>query len=763
MSREGSGRVKNRAPAAIQITAEQLLREAADFQGQAPPKPKQRVEDLEELHEYRARKRQEFEEVIRRTRANIQAWIKYANWEASQNEFPRSRSVFERALDVEPTNIKLWLSYTEMELKARNISHARNLFDRAVTLLPRIDQVWYKYVFLEELLGNVAGARQVFERWMQWEPNDKAWSAYIKLEVRYQELDRASKLYERLINCHPEPKHFVKWAKFEEERGNIDRAREIYQMGFEFYGQDEEGIDKSQSLYSAFAKMEVRHKEYDRARVIYKFALERLPRSRSSQLYASYSNFEKQFGDRSGIEVTVLGKRRLQYEEELTHESRNYDVWFDYARLEEDAYRSEQHDADALKRVREVYERAVAQVPPSQEKRHWRRYIFLWLNYALFEELETKDLQRAREIYRACLKLVPHKKFTFAKVWVQFAEFEVRQQDLDAARKILGMAIGLCPKEKLFKDYVDLELRLREFDRCRIIYQKWLEFDPSNASAWIKFTELESVVGEYDRVRAIYELAVDQPSMDMPELIWKSWIDFEYDEEEYDRARELYERLLHRTSHVKVWVSFAQFEANVGLAEAAALSGQDDDDDVEDNAGEAGAQPKAPVEVDEAAVEAAKQRGLERARKVFERGYADLKKKSLKEERVVLLEAWKALEATHGDAASLAKVEGMMPRVVKKMRKVEGDASMMEEYYDMIFADDEQANKTASLKFLQLAAEWKRKQALLEQEKASQQPEPPAVQAEHEEEERAEEAAQDNGETANVEAQEDGATEANEE
>lgn len=120
------------------------------------------------------------------------------------------------------------------------------------------------------------------------------------------------------------------------------------------------------------------------------FALERLPRSRSSQLYASYSNFEKQFGDRSGIEVTVLGKRRLQYEEELSHESRNYDVWFDYARLEEDAYRSENGSGDALKRVREVYERAVAQVPPSDEKRHWRRYIFLWLNYALFEELDTK-------------------------------------------------------------------------------------------------------------------------------------------------------------------------------------------------------------------------------------------------------------------------------------------------------------------------------------------------------------------------------------
>ncbi|GAA6047031.1 hypothetical protein JCM3770_004161 [Rhodotorula araucariae] len=729
--RGGAGRVKNRAPAAVQITAEQLLREAADFQEKAPPKPKQRIEDFEELHEYRGRKRQEFEEVIRRTRSNIQAWVKYANWEASQNEFPRSRSVFERALDVEPSSIRLWLAYCEMELKARNIAHARNLFDRAVTLLPRIDQIWYKYVFLEELLGNVAGARQVFERWMAWEPDEKAWSAYIKMEVRYSEFERASKIYERMINCHPEPKHFVKWAKFEEERGNVDRAREIYQMGFEFYGQDEEGIDKAQSLYSAFAKMEVRQKEYERARVIYKFALDRLPRSRSTQLYAAYSNFEKQFGSRSGIEVTVLGKRRLQYEEELAHESRNYDVWFDYARLEEDAYRGEEGADDALKRVREVYERAVAQVPPGEDKRHWRRYIFLWLNYALFEELDTKDLQRAREIYRACLQLIPHKRFTFAKVWIQFAEFEVRQQELDAARKILGMAIGMAPKEKLFKEYIELELKLREFDRCRILYQKWLEYDPSNASAWIKFTELEGLLQDYDRVRAIYELAVDQPSLDMPELVWKSWIDFEYDVEEYERARALYERLLRRTSHVKVWVSFAQFEANVGLAEAAALSGEGDDDEEEGGAAE-----NPPVEVDHEAVAEAKRQGLERARKVFERGYADLKAKKLKEERVVLLEAWKALETAQGDAASLAKVEGMLPRVVKKMRKVD-ETGMMEEYYDMLFADDEENKTAASLKFLQLAAEWKKKQAMAEQHA----PEPVAVQEEHAEEREGQEEA----------------------
>jgi crooked neck len=70
---------------------------------------------------------------------------------------------------------------------------------------------------------------------------------------------------------------------------------------------------------------------------------------------------------------------------------------FDYAWLEESAFRdvkSEGATAEAEEQaagcVREVYERAVAQVPPGTEKRYWRRYIFLWLDYALFEEIETK-------------------------------------------------------------------------------------------------------------------------------------------------------------------------------------------------------------------------------------------------------------------------------------------------------------------------------------------------------------------------------------
>ncbi|KAI0299396.1 TPR-like protein [Multifurca ochricompacta] len=679
-------RVKNRAPAAIQITAEQLLREAQERQESQFRAPRQRVEDFEELHEYRGRKRKEFEERIRRTRGSIKEWLQYASWEASQNEFARARSVFERALDVDPRSVPLWLTYTETELKSRNVQHARNLFDRAL---------WYKYVYLEELLQNIAGARQVFERWMAWEPDDKAWQAYIKLEIRYHEYDRASAIYERWVAVRPEPRVWVKWGKFEEERGKVDKARDVFQTALEFFGDNEEQVEKAQAVFGAFAKMETRLKEYERARVIYKFALERLPRSKSANLYAAYTKFEKQHGTRTTLESTVLGKRRIQYEEELSHDGRNYDVWFDYARLEEGAFRqlreegaTAEEEEQAVARVREVYERAVAQVPPGNEKRYWRRYIFLWLDYALFEEIEIKDYTRSREIYQTAIRLVPHKQFTFAKLWLMFARFEVRRLDLAAARKILGTAIGMCPKEAVFKGYIQLEFDLREFDRVRTLYEKYIEFDPTNSAAWIKYAELETQLADYSRARGIFELGVSQSPLSMPELLWKAYIDFEVEEGERARARVLYERLAASSGHWKVWVAYAMFEAQPVQLPRDEREENDEDGDEDDEK-----EPKM-IEGD-----------LELARQVFQKGYGDLKNKGLKNERVALLQVWKSFEEQRGTGDDVAKVEGMMP-VQGKRRHIDEETGQIVEDYDYIFADDERESNPTSFKFLQMAHAW---------------------------------------------------------
>jgi len=498
-------------------------------------------------------------------------------------------------LDVDSTAVVLWIRYIEAEMKTRNINHARNLLDRAVTILPRVDKLWYKYVYMEETLGNIPGTRQVFERWMSWEPDEAAWSAYIKLEKRYQEFGRARAIFGRFTVVHPESRNWIKWARFEEENGTSDLVREVFGMAIETLGDN----FMDERLFIAYARFEAKFKEYERARAIYKYALDRLPRSKSIILHKAYTTFEKQFGDREGVEDVILSKRRVQYEEQVKENSKNYDVWFDYARLEETS-----GDVD---RVRDVYERAIAQIPPTQEKRHWRRYIYLWIFYALWEEMDNKDIERARQIYQECLKLVPHKKFTFAKIWIAKAQFEVRQMQLQAARKTMGQAIGMCPKDKLFKGYIEFEKQLFEFVRCRTLYEKHIEWNPANCQAWIKFAELERGLDDLERTRAIFELAVRQPTLDMPELLWKAYIDFEEEEGEYDRTRDLYERLLEKTGHVKVWISYAHFEINLPEAD----EGEEDEE----------AQEK-PVSED----------AKRRARNVFERAYKSMKEKELKEE-----------------------------------------------------------------------------------------------------------------------------------
>lgn len=97
----------------------------------------------------------------------------------------------------------------------------------------------------------------------------------------------------------------------------------------------------------------------------------------------------------------------------------------------------------------------------------------------------------------------------------------------------------------------------------------------------------------------------------MPELLWKAYIDLEIEEGERERARALYERLLERSGHVKVWISYALFEgADIGGGNRE--DGDEESEEVsEENKGSA-----------------------DKARAVFDRGYKDLRGKEWTDVRV---------------------------------------------------------------------------------------------------------------------------------
>ncbi|XWS09841.1 hypothetical protein CRYUN_Cryun39dG0024100 [Craigia yunnanensis] len=141
----------------------------------------------------------------------------------------------------------------------------------------------------------------------------------------------------------------------------------------------------------------------------------------------------------------------------------------------------------------------------------------------------------------------------------------------------------------------------------------------------------------------------------MPELLWKAYIDFEISEGEIQRTRELYDRLLDRTKHLKVWISYAKFEA---FAVEENDGGSDlPQDGVQENHHEE------------------KKKCVQRARRVFERAinYCRTSAPELKE-HAMLLEVWLNMESSFGELGNISLVQSKLPKKLKSnVKETEGN------------------------------------------------------------------------------------------
>ena len=848
----GASRVKNRAPAEIQLTVDHLLHEAQEFRHEPFEPTRTKIANEDELAAYRGGKRKEFETALHHNRHNFGAWIKYAKWEADQKEFDRARSVFERALEMDPANTGVWQKYALMEMQHGFVNSARNIWTRATQTVPRFDPFWFKWQGMEERLGNVDGARAVLEAWMRWRPAPDAWNLYVNFELRHRNPAGARRVYESYLACHDALETYLRYARFESEFGDPARARAVYDRARIELGDEEVLADARYHL--AYAAFEESQRNYDRCRALYREALDVLPRAWTEKVLARYTAFEKQRGATAGIEDVVLSKKRLDYEAELAATPMAYDAWFEYLRLEEhyagmqlDAaaamYRlqhpeevarfaeaaladavaeerdaaegpdaataaatSQQQQADAEEgegtgsvqvgavgsarvggvplsalpeaqrdgihaRVRELYARAQQQEPPTRtDKEAWRRYVYLWINHAVYEELIAEAPDRARAVYKQLLARIPHGAFTFSQVWILAAELEVRGGRIDAMRKLLGFAIGRCPRPRVFDAYIALESDLGEVARCRTLYQKYLECFPLRASTWAQFAQLEADLAEAVRARDIFEIALQQGAtdasaaaavghtgtgvgLDEPAALWTAYLAFQRDQGDAAATRALYARYTAAAAAADRVLSARG--GPIAPAPSVARAGQ---------LVLLTAWLEAAAFELEAAPGAA---GIAAARAVYERADAVMKDRvraavtaaggggsgaaggsllaasggagasaseeqintmvAAKEDRVRLLEAWRAFEATTaGDAAAAAALATQrMPERVKRTRRIvtEGGAEAgMHEYQDYIFPDLSGAEGGASgggSKLLSMAQKWKKMKLAAEESRTA--------------------------------------------
>ncbi|KAK3198833.1 hypothetical protein Dsin_022248 [Dipteronia sinensis] len=410
-------------------------------------------------------------------------------------------------------------------------------------------------------------ARNVWDRAVTLLPRvDQLWYKYIHTEEMLGNVAGARQIFERWMNWMPDQQGWLSYIKFELSHNEVDRARQIFERFVLCH--------PKVLAWIRYAKFKMKNGEIGRSRNVYERTVDELADNKEAeQLFVAFAEFEE----------------RCKKSES--------------ARLEESLGNND--------RIREVYERAIANVPPAEaeEKRYWQRYIYLWVNYALY------------------------RSWTW-EIWSGH-----------------GMFIGNNGLQR-------------------------------NCYARSKYAELERSLAETDRARAIFELAIAQPALDMPELLWKAYIEFEKSEGEYEGTRALYERLLDRTKHLKVWISYAKFEA---------FDSKEDDGGSND-------------------VDQQKMQSIQRARRIFEKAINYyMSAPELKEERAMLLEEWLNMESSIGELGDASLVQAKLPKKLKRRRQIVSDdglATGSEEFYDYLFPEEAQ---TTNLKILEAAYKWKKK------------------------------------------------------
>lgn len=649
-----------------QFTAATMLKSAYE-QNMTQLRPAEfKIADLEELKYYQQKKRTEYENALRRNRFNFGQWLRYAQFEIEQKDIQRARSVFERAIEVDYKNVTVWIRYIQCEIKGKNINHARNLLERATKLLPMVDKLWYTYITVEESIGNVIAVNTIFEKWLQWKPGKNVWLSYIEFKERYAEYQDGRLIFEKLVTVFNDDDLWIKWTEYEKKYGDMVNVENVFKLGVN-------ALYKRNKLSAEFIihwiRYEYANKRHDKVKQLYEFGFSSLSTEEERKLRKFQADFKEQFGvDSEDIEVYILEKRRVGYEEKLAKNPRDYETWWTYLNLLVDSNLVVKKDD-----ISEAFQKSVANIPSTLKQSEWIQFWYLNLRYCLYLEWEVKDVYKARDKYEELVKIIPHKDVSVVQFWIKYAEFELRNFDLAAMRKVLGQAIGLTRFEEIVEHYIEIEKRLKYFDRARRLYDKLVELNPGNWRYWAEYFNFEMGLGNEARAYSIVEVSVFERFVNVPgkrKIIGKV-LGAIVENFNFRLGRKLVEYKVEISDrNVDAVIERCLFELRVP-SEAQIAKYEEEGE----------AEGEGDVEVEFEVDESVKSR----VRAEYERWISDLK--NVVEKRIMLLESLKKFEEEYGDEESVEKVVKRLPKIVKKVRESDG---MKEEFIEYVFPEDEE-------------------------------------------------------------------------
>ena len=194
-----------------------------------------------------------------------------------------------------------------------------------------------------------------------------------------------------------------------------------------------------------------------------------------------------------------------------------------------------------------VYKRAIRNVP-------W--CLDIWCNYLRALEREHQPPVQIREVFEQALSAGLSAQGSYLQLWLCFIDYKRRKtvwdtevtESMSELRTVFERAnahLAKCkddPEFEVSKYWANLEAdQFGMMGNARKIWSEITGANPSRASVWLDYIHLEKTFGDKKHLRRAYQRAVEK-TMDNPELIVKSFIQFEREEgslEAYEEAKKI--------------------------------------------------------------------------------------------------------------------------------------------------------------------------------------------------------------------------------
>jgi len=155
----------------------------------------------------------------------------------------------------------------------------------------------------------------------------------------------------------------------------------------------------------------------------------------------------------------------------------------------------------------------------------------------------NKQINHARNIWDRAVTILPRA----TQFWLKYSYMEELVENVPGARQVFERWMEWEPDEQAWFTYVNFELRYKEIDRARLIYQRFLHIHGHHTRNWIRYARFEERHGNVVNARAVYERAIDyfggeeEGGGGVDESLLLAFAQFEERQKEFERARTIYQ------------------------------------------------------------------------------------------------------------------------------------------------------------------------------------------------------------------------------